>query len=163
MSERTRLRTNEPTTIGQSANNTAQEVNSLSPDWSFRPPFSNQPCESVTHPWGFSTLSLPVFRSLHIPLLCTALPPHLSPLWKRSASLNMPFKHGEFMEETTMVRDQDIFDKTGFTRRDEADMAEQGKRQQLNVSPLARWHCEERADASRGISASCRCLGLLPP
>lgn len=58
-------------------------------------------------------------------------------LLKRSAPLKMPFKDGEFTEETTMVRDRDEFDKTGFTRRDEADMAEQGKRQQLNVSPLA--------------------------
>ncbi|KAA6414258.1 MAG: Amino acid polyamine transporter I [Lasallia pustulata] len=44
----------------------------------------------------------------------------------------MPFKDGEFMEETTAVRDRDEFDQTGFSRRDEADMAEQGKRQQLN-------------------------------
>ncbi|SLM40531.1 amino acid permease [Lasallia pustulata] len=44
----------------------------------------------------------------------------------------MPFKDGEFMEETAAVRDRDEFDQTGFSRRDEADMAEQGKRQQLN-------------------------------
>ena len=47
----------------------------------------------------------------------------------------IPFKEGEFVEETTVVMKRDEFDKTGFTRRDEADMAEQGKRQQFNVSP----------------------------
>lgn len=67
------------------------------------------------------------------------------------------------MEETTAVRDRDEFDQTGFSRRDEADMAEQGKRQQLNVSPLAWCPSEQRADASRGTLASCRCLDLPLP
>ncbi|MCJ1299474.1 hypothetical protein MMC08_002266 [Hypocenomyce scalaris] len=44
----------------------------------------------------------------------------------------MPFKDGEFVEETTVAIERSDFDKTGFTRRDEADMAEQGKRQQFN-------------------------------
>ena len=63
-----------------------------------------------------------------------------TPLLTPSAPFRMPFKDGELMEETTTVRDRDEFDKTGFSRRDEADMAEQGKRQQLNVSPMSCYH-----------------------
>ena len=44
------------------------------------------------------------------------------------------FKDGNLVVEDRTVIDRDKFEKSGFTRRDEADMAEQGKRQQFNVS-----------------------------
>lgn len=47
----------------------------------------------------------------------------------------MTFQDGELTEETAAVRDRDNFNKTGFTSRDEADMAEQGKREPLGFVP----------------------------
>ena len=59
--------------------------------------------------------------------------------------MDMDFKDGEFERDTTTVV-VDEFDKSGFSRRDEADMAEVGKKQQFNVSPRRSIECCQNID-----------------
>jgi hypothetical protein len=50
----------------------------------------------------------------------------------------------------------------GLTRQDEADMAEQGKRQRFNVSPPVA-KCKNSTDFNSETSASCPCLASQQP
>ena len=65
----------------------------------------------------------------------------------------MLFKGRDATEKTTVVA-QDELDEAGLTRQDEADMAEQGKRQQFNVRKWATESGRYLANLESGTLAS---------